>query len=664
MVARVHHLLRSGLRLRAAKWLLLGGVVGLICGLIGVIFHLGIDLGIHLLMQEIVGYRPPLPPGAQSFFTVDVHGHGTPRLWLIPLVLGAGGLLCGWIITRFAPEARGAGTGEVLTAFHQRGGRIRLRAAFSKIAASIATLGSGGSGGPEGPMSLIGGACASRLANAFRLSSRDRRILLMAGVAGGTAALFRAPLAGALFAAEVLYSDPDVESDVLIPSFISAIVAYCIFGLTEALLLGAHEPLIRSLFLPPEGLSFSAHDWAQLAGYLLVALAAVLGCRALVASAQYARQSFDRLRVPPWTKPGIGGLIAGLIALLILAICVSSGLTANDSRIALATLGPGYGILQLIMSGHFAGMAAVLLLLLVAGGKILTTCCTICSGGSAGFFAPALAIGGCLGGAVGLALQGLPIAPHPAACTIMGMAAFFAAIYKVPVASLLMVSELTGSYSLLLPAMWVCALAYLLAGRRKLSAAQVSNPIASPAHRGHFFTDLLANIRVSQVFDPLRRPVGTLAPESNIEEAKAMVISSHQTVYPVVDGDDILHGIFNLNDLRSYLYDEALGLVAVAQDIATTDIISVRPQDTLASALQRFTRRNLEELPVVANDGSGRFLGLLTRREVIAAYNRVVEELSSQRRAEGWDDDADDSPRPGTAHHRHQSHNDGDGSQR
>jgi CIC family chloride channel protein len=249
-----------------------------------------------------------------------------------------------------------------------------------------------------------------------------------------------------------------------------------------------------------------------------------------------------------------------------------------------------------------------------------------------------MVIAGCIGGAIGFALNGLVIAPSPGACVIIAMAGFFSSAYRTPIAGLLMVSELTGTYQLLLPAMWVCSLCFLASGKKSLASAQVPSPLHSPAHSGHFFNDLLSGIRVKAVFDP-KREIGILNPHSSLDDCKQLVTASNQTVYPVVDNKGNLCGIFNINDLRSFLYDDALGMVAVADDIATKDMIVLHEHDTLSSAMRRFTIKNLEELPVVLEDqdGNRRFLGLLGRRQVIAHYNQVVDKLRRRRADDGYD---------------------------
>ena len=631
----VRRLIDAGARHHAAKWLALGSVTGLGCGVLGLMFYWASDVLAHLLLRELAGYQAHRPAGELRFLEDSSVATLSPIILIVVLTLG--GLLSGVIVRCGYQRAGGAGMGPVLEGFHAGRGRLPLSAPITKFFASVITLGSGGSAGREGPIALVGAGLGSMLGRRWNLSSRDRRILLAAGVAGGVAAVFRAPLAGAVFAAEVLYSDPDVEADVLIPSFISAIVSYCTFGVLQVAVMPGGFDVVASLFQVSPDLGFSASEVPHLIGYLLVALAVVALCRTFMLIFSTTEAGFARLPVPTWIRPAIGGLATALIGIGVLMLAWSFNWSERGDTTALATIGAGYGILQQAMEAGFgSGGAGVWLLLLIAFGKMVTSSCTVGSGGSGGLFGPSLVVGGCVGGAVGLALQGWAIAPRPESCVIMGMAGFLAAAYKTPIAALLMASELAGSYALLLPAMWVCALAYLLSGRRGLVSHQLRSQVDSPAHRGHFFNDILAGIRVHQVFDS-KREVRTLQPSSSIDACKQLVTESHQTVYPVVDANGKLSGIFNLNDLRAFLFDDSLGLVAVAEDVATDDIITIRPKDSLATALRAFTVKNLEELPVVADDDPTRFLGLLTRRQAIAYYNQVVDEMRAARREEGWE---------------------------
>lgn len=638
-----------GINLNSARWLWLGAVVGVLCGLAAVAFYAAIDLGAHVLMVEVAGWQQALPAGEAPLLGASERTEaGGLRWWWLLVALCAGGMLSGWLTSRFAPEARGAGTGAAVAAFHQHHGEMSRAAPLTKWLASVVTLSSGGSAGREGPIAMVGAGLASWFGGRLKLTARDRRILLAAGIGGGVAAMFRAPLAGALFAAEVLYSDPEFEADVLIPSFISAIVAHVTFGLVESVLFPTID--VSVLFAVPQelGVRFTAGDTPQLLGFLLVVAVVVGFARVFIRALDVSERRFDLLPLPRWLVAGIGALAAGVVALVLLAMCIP--LVRDGSTEALATLGAGYGIIQQAIDGliGYGGWSAVLVLVIVATGKMVTTCLTVGSGGSGGAFGPSIVIGGCLGGAIGIGLDQLggplaAIAPDPVHCIIMGMAGFLAACYKVPIAGLLMVTEMTGSYELLLPAMWVCAMCYLFSGKRSVVPSQVASPIDSPAHRGHFFSDILAGIRVEKVFDP-DREVRTLQPHSSIDEAKTLVTETNQNVYPVVDAESGRPtGLFTLDDLRAFLYDDVLGLVAVAQDVAGTDFQTVTVDDSLATALRHFTERNLDELPVVDPDSSA-FIGLLSRRQVIASYNAAVDDMRAQRQRDGWDDNSKGRP--------------------
>lgn len=633
------------------KWLILGSCVGILCGVVAFILYLGVDLTSGYLLRGVAGFAPHGPAGEHHLQPVASQEQLNP--WLFMLIITGGGFLTGLILRR-CPEAAGAGTNAAIKAYHQDRGRIPFSRTVWKLLASIITLGTGGSAGKEGPISLIGSGLASSFAVRLQLSGRDRRILLAAGIGAGVAALFRAPLAGAIFAAEVLYADSELEADVIIPSFIASIVGFVVFGLIENLVYyQGGGSAFTTLFATPDNLSFTVDHSAQLLGYGLLSLVIVIVVRFYVIIINNSSAGFKNLKLPLWLKPALGAAMAGSIGVGIFKLMAwfpsDPSLSLNHESV-LSVLGNGYGAIQqallspTVMSPELQ-WSTVALLVVIAGGKMITSACTVTSGGSGGIFGPSMVIGGCMGGAVGIALSGLAIAPPPGACVIIGMAGFFACAYRTPIAGLLMVSELTGTYELLLPAMWVCSLCFLAGKRHSLASAQVPSPIHSPAHSGHFFNDLLSGIRVREVFDPLR-PVRVLHPDSSLDACKQLVTESKQTVYPVVDESGNLCGIFNMNDLRSFLYDDALGMIAVADDIATKDIIIIRTHDTLASAMRRFTLKNLEELPVIEEleDGQRKFLGLIGRRQVIAHYNQVVDHLRRQRADDGYDNNDDQLP--------------------
>jgi CIC family chloride channel protein len=269
------------------------------------------------------------------------------------------------------------------------------------------------------------------------------------------------------------------------------------------------------------------------------------------------------------------------------------------------------------------------LLLTLALLKTVSTGLTIGSGGSGGVFGPSVFIGGMLGGAVGKFLSS--VLPHgelidASAFALVGMGGFFAGVSKTPLASIVMVCEMTGHYRLLVPLMLVCGLNLVLSRNWTLYEEQVASPIDSPAHQGDFVIDVLERLRVAQV--KFRTEEIERVPEATpFDEVLRLVANSSETLFPVVDAQGRLTGIFSLGDVRSALLGSALGSLVLADDLATRPVATVTPHDDLHTALRRLTERNLDEIPVVDPDDPAHLLGLLGRRELVAAYTGQIEAL-------------------------------------
>lgn len=402
-----------------------------------------------VLLGAIGGYRPPGLPNEGNAFQELIGPHG---LWLIPLATTLGGLIVGVLVQRLAPETEGHGTDTVVHAFHRTGGVLRPRVAPIKLVASAITIGSGGSAGREGPIALAGAGIGSWYAQWTNRSAADRRILLVVGMAAGIAAIFRSPVGAALFAIEVLYVEMEFESAALLPAMLASIVAYAINGFFVG-----WQPLFRV----PARLTLAHvvdNGW-----YLALGLAAGLIATFVPVVFYGVRGAFRKIPVRLELKPAIGGLLVGLLALVYPRVIAG-----------------GYGWMQQAIDGRLA--VGVLLALVVA--KPLAMSLTISSGGSGGVFAPTLFIGAMLGGLLaGLTHQ--PAAPF----VVVGMAAVFAGAAHVPVASLMMVTEMTGGYTLLVPAALAVMVSYLIHRRlaprgiyQGLYEAQVATRADSPAH--------------------------------------------------------------------------------------------------------------------------------------------------------------------------------------
>src|SRR5260221_4319907 len=347
------------------RMLLHAALVGAVSGAVGSLFYVTLEIAQRYLLEDLAGYLPLRAHGE-----IIASGSSTTpfRPWLLMILPGIGALAGGLLTAYLAPEAQGGGGDAMLHAFHFQGGVVRRRVFTVKALASIFTLGSGGSGGREGPTMQIGGALGSVVGRYLRVGTRERRILLIAGVAGGMAAVFRTPLGAALFAVEVLYRD-DFESDALIPALLASVVAYSVFiSFNGESTLFAHAP--RYPFVP-------VHlPWYGLMALLLAFLASIF-----LSLLQAVQKLTARLPVPTWARPGIGGLLLGITATPVVMLV---GPKIGQAGQGLGIFGGGYGAAQVAIVGANwlpDGLRGAELLLLAGLVKIVATSFTVGSGG-------------------------------------------------------------------------------------------------------------------------------------------------------------------------------------------------------------------------------------------------------------------------------------------
>ncbi len=434
-------------------------LVGVLGGFSAVIFNAAVAFVQHYFLEGIGGFTPPEPGILHQAVVLP---QGSARWWL-PVVTTLGGLLSGFIVFKWAPEAEGHGTDAALSAYHTQGGRVRGRIPLVKGVASALTIGSGGVAGREGPTAQISVGLGSIVASLVKMRGQERRILLLASMSAGLAAIFKAPLGMAIFGVEILYSGMVFESEALVYTVVAAVTAYAVRGFFA----GGWTPI----FTIPQGLTFAP---LELGGFaLLGVLAGLLG--AVLPTIFYGvRDLFHRLPGPPHVKPAIGGLLVGLIGVYVPSV-----------------LGTGYGWVELTLAGSLSLGTLILLLLLKGPAMALT----IGSGGSGGVFAPTITIGAVLGAVVGGGLALAFPAAHVSspAFIVVGMAAVFAAAARTPISTLIMVVEMTQGYGLIVPAMLANTVAFVV--QRSLTAKwqyptlyehQVPSREDSAAHRGVF----------------------------------------------------------------------------------------------------------------------------------------------------------------------------------
>ena len=441
------------------RLLLLSVLVGITAGLGALVFYLLLSAGKYLFLGLGMGYFPAGANGEKDLFPLTLREF-TP--WLVLIIPFLGGLLSGLIIYKFAPETEGHGTDSAIFNYHHRNGNIKVRTPLVKTIVSVLTIGSGGSGGQEGPIAQIGSGIGSNLAKILGLSNYEKRTLMSAGMAGGIGAIFGAPMAGALFAAEVLYQDLDFEYEILIPASISSIIANGVFSF----FLGN-----KNLFIVPEAIF---GGYLELIPYSCLSIVIAIGAIFFTKIFYKTHGMFRKAKFSNFLKPALGGFFVGIIAFLAFQII------PHTEETDYGVLATGYGVVQKALFGELP----LMFLVFIVVGKIFTTSFSIASGGSGGVFGPSVVIGGSIGGAFGIISNYIfpYIQISPAAFVIIGIAGFFSAAANTPISTILMVSEITGNFELLVPAMWVSFLAYLIASKTHLYENQIKSRFYSPVH--------------------------------------------------------------------------------------------------------------------------------------------------------------------------------------
>uniref|UniRef100_A0A7V2AZ45 Chloride channel protein n=1 Tax=Rhodothermus marinus TaxID=29549 RepID=A0A7V2AZ45_RHOMR len=577
------------------RWMFYAVLIGVLVAFWALLFSHLVSLLTKQILVDGAGYALPLPrgEGGSELFDLKRAMHPTRR-WVLLLAPTLGGLLVGWIIHMFASEAETRGTDSVIRAFHHEHGVVRPRLALVQTIGSALTIGTGGSSGREGPIAQIGAALSTWLAQRFRLRAQERRLFLIAGMAAGIGSIFRSPLGGAFFAVEVLYRE-DLESEGLMPAIVASITAYSVYTSIER---------SSTIFATPHFTFVNPLELLPLVGFAVYC--AVMGILFVRLFFGIKHRLFGALPFHPALKPAFGGCLVGIIAFFFPAV-----------------MGSSYGWLQQAILGNLPLSLMALLALL----KMLATAFTVGSGQLGGTFAPSLVIGGMLGGLYGEGMHRLmpELITQPEAYVLLGMTTFFAGAANVPITATIMISELTGSYTLLVPQIFSSVIAHLVARRWSLFPDQVRTHNESPAHQPLLRLNLLRQISVANVLE--RTPYfHTIAPHQTLREVLDVFARTHEVVLPVAASADAqasrYTGLVFLEDLQALLHEaDTLSPLILAQDVQVP-FVALHLSDSLEEALERFLETRYPALPAL--DAQGAIVGFLRPHQLISEYHRAL----------------------------------------
>ena len=593
--------------LREAAPILLATAIGVGMGFAALGFIYPIEWMEHLLGEEI---------------TRQDAGLVVTVLLLSPAL---GGLLTGLFAAAVPLTTTGHGVSQVLYGIHRDGARLPWRLGIRQWIGSTLTIGFGGSAGPEGPIVAIGSVVGSGSGRLLRADTTSTTSLLGCGAAAGLAAVFNAPIAGIFFVLEVLLKDFSLRT--FTPIVVSAVVA----AATVQTVLGGNEPLfgIGPEFFGPDEDAFTV---AQIPVFLLLGVVCGVGAVSTLRALIFAERGFGRLfawsRMPRPLRPAIGGLMLGVLGVGFWHLVR----TPESSPGSIPPFfGTGYPIIRRMLDpafyatteGVLAGGAATILVMWLFL-KTVGISLTLGSGGSGGFFAPALVLGAAVGGLFGMGAQQTGWFPEasPAVYALVGMAAMVAATTHAPMTAVLLVYELTRQYEFILPLILTAAIATTIA-KRLAGESLYTAELAEAGIRVGRMSDFTLLRRMSVDELPLLPPVLVKPTDSSqrlLELAERFPVSD----FVVVDDEERYLGLVVGEHLREALvYRESLPLLQVGE-LMRGDLPSLRVEDTLDRAVERFGIADVESLPVL--DDQRRVLGMVTRTRLLRHYNRELEQ--------------------------------------
>jgi len=594
---------------------LLAVLIGIVTAAAAVGFHQLIDLIRDVLYKE---------PGADVLY-----GTGLALLILWPTV---GGLVVG-ILTNYVSRVReGHGVIDVIESVIRSRGFIRPVVAIEKIFTSAVTIGSGGSCGAEGPIVQIGAAISSGFGQLFGLARQQMPIIIGCGAAAGISAIFNSPIGGVLFALEVILQDFSIRTftPVVMASVIANVTTHAIFKQWL-------DVNYLAIFAMPDWAIHGQADlaWRALPSFIVLGILCGIVGAGLTRLMAFSESRFSKLKFPRALKPALGGAMLGIVGVGYVLIFGWWAL-GEPKPIAFqhypmpAFFGDGYGAIQRFLQPDFYadhGMRYLLCLLaFMTIAKLVGTCMTLGSGGSGGVIAPALFLGAAAGGLLGLVLEHLGTLPsvQPEVYALVGMGAALAAVVHAPLASILILFDLTHDYKLILPAMLASIVA---TGTARLifkdSIYTMSLRLRGVRVGSSSDLSLLRRLNIEQVdLDP----AAVVRTSDPFQRVLDLTGSTGATDFVVLDKAGLYAGMVIAEDIKTALMArEAIPLLLVGE-MMRTDIPLVRSSDDLAAVLDAFSRHEVGRLPVTISNDSGKIIGLVSRAALMKRYQMALAE--------------------------------------
>lgn len=512
--------------------------------------------------------------------------------YMILLIPTIGGLIVGPLIYFFAPEAKGHGVPEVMQAIILKGGRIRPRVAAIKALASAITIGTGGSVGREGPIIQIGSSLGSSVGQFFKVPSKRLKTLVGCGAAAGIAAAFNAPIAGALFAVEIILMDFAVAqfSPIVISSVMATVISHSFEGNFAA-------------FQVPKYAYASPYEFVFY--FILGALAGVVSYL-FIKVLYFSEDYFDnKLKIPEYFKPVVGGLALGAIALILPHV-----------------MGVGYDTINIALQGDMIWKLALALVLM----KILATSITLGSGGSGGIFAPSLFMGATLGIFFGYFVHYYfpDISAGPGAYALVAMGGLVAGTTRAPITAIIIVFELTNDYRIILPLMITCIISTILSTRLTRESIYTLKLLLRNINiKEGAETNVMESIFVKEVFT---NKFDSISIADNFSKVVNKVIRGRGPEFPVVDNHNRVVGIISMYDIKDHLFEkDSLSDLLIAGDLLSNNFETLAIDDNCQHALDKMAKYDLEGLPVVSSKHSRKIIGMIWRRDIQDSYQKEIE---------------------------------------